>query len=237
MFEAQFAGLEDDEVLVDGLQEGVGEAGVSVEDGSAEEEHVEELDEGAGGELVEEGLLVEAAGMEVRVAEGGAEAGVGEALLRVDERGFHGAVTVVLFDPVGDALGEGEVVERLVEGVDGAGDFQDFVDGAGVADALRADETDVEGAELGMLQPGVEEEVPAAETEGGDGRGCGLDDRLHLGDEGGRGALVGVEDEEPGVGEREGEAEVALGGVVVKGALVDVGPGGLSDGDGRVSGV
>ncbi len=55
--------------------------------------------------------------------------------------------------------------------------------------------------------------------------------------EGGGDALVGVEEEEPGVLEGELEAEVALGGVVVEGALVDVGPGGVGEGDGRVGGV
>ena len=84
--------------------------------------------------------------MEVGVAEGGAEAGVGETLLGVDKGGFHGAVAVMLCDPVGYALGEGKVVEGLVEAGDGARDFQDFVDLTGVTGSARADEADVVGA-------------------------------------------------------------------------------------------
>ena len=41
----------------------------------------------------------------------------------------------MLGDPVGDALGEGEVVEGLAEVGDGAVEFEDFVDGAGIAGA------------------------------------------------------------------------------------------------------
>ena len=69
--EAEFAGFEDDEVLVDGLEEGVGDAGAAVEEGATEEEHVGECEDGAGGELVEEGFLVEAAGGEGGVGGGG----------------------------------------------------------------------------------------------------------------------------------------------------------------------
>ena len=46
---------------------------------------------------------------------GGLEAGPG-----VDESGFEGAVAVVAGEPVGDALGEGEVVEGVLEVCDGA---------------------------------------------------------------------------------------------------------------------
>ncbi len=142
---AKLFGLEDDEVLVEGLQGGVGEAGGAVEDGAAEEDHVEPLEERTAGEAVEDGLLVEAAGVEVRVAEGGDERGVLQALAADDQLGFHGGVEVVLLDPAGDAFGEGEVIEGIAEFGDGAVDLEDLVDGAGVAGALGADETDVEG--------------------------------------------------------------------------------------------
>ena len=68
---AELSGLEDDEVLVEGLQGGVRDASGAVEDGAAEEDHVQPLEEGASGEAVEDGLLVEASGVEVGVAEGG----------------------------------------------------------------------------------------------------------------------------------------------------------------------
>jgi len=68
---AKLFSLEDDEVLVEGLQGGIGEAGGAVEDGAAEEDHVHPLEERAGRETVEDGLLVEAAGVKVGVAECG----------------------------------------------------------------------------------------------------------------------------------------------------------------------
>ena len=72
-----------------------------------------------------------------------------QALVAHDELGLHGGVEVVLLDPVGDAFGEGVVVERVAEIGDGAVDFEDLVDGAGVAGAVGADEADVEGRESG----------------------------------------------------------------------------------------
>ena len=60
--------FQDDEVFVERLQGGVGEAGCAIEDSAAEEHHVEPLDEGAAGQLIEERLLVEAAGVEVGIA-------------------------------------------------------------------------------------------------------------------------------------------------------------------------
>ena len=61
-------GLEDDEVLIEGLQGGVGETGGAVENSSANEHHVSPLDSGAAWKAVEDGLLVETAGVEVWVA-------------------------------------------------------------------------------------------------------------------------------------------------------------------------
>jgi hypothetical protein len=72
----------------------------------------------------------------------------------------------VLLDPARDPFGEGIVVERVAEFGDRAIDFHNLVDGAGVADALGADESDVEGRYLGVLEPGVEEEVTATDAEG-----------------------------------------------------------------------
>ena len=60
---------------------------------------------------------------------------------------------------------------------------------------------------------------------------------LHLAGEVGGGSLVGVEDEEPGVFEGEGgEGGVAVGGIVVEGALVNVCARGFGDLDGVVGG-
>jgi len=235
---AEFFGFKDDHIFVEGLQGGVGEAGGSVEDGAAEDDHVEPFDEGAGGEAIEDGLLVEATGVEVGVAKGGAERGVGEALLAVDEFGLHGGVEVVLGDPVGDSLGEGVVVEGVAEFGDGAVDLDDLVDGAGVFAALGADEADIEGGDLGVFEPGVEEEVAATEAEGGDFGWGSEGELLHFAGELGGGALVGVEEEDPRIFEGDGgEGGVAVGGVVVEGAGVEVGSGGLGDGGGGVGGL
>ena len=49
LFASEFSGFEHDEVFVDGLQRGVGEAGCAVEDGPSYEHHVEPFDQGACG--------------------------------------------------------------------------------------------------------------------------------------------------------------------------------------------
>ena len=72
------------------------------------------------------------------------------------------------------------MIERIAELGDGAVDLEDLVDGPGVAGAFGTDETDVEGRDLGVLEPGVEEEVAAAYA-----KCCGLtggrkSDLLHL---------------------------------------------------------
>jgi len=74
----------------------------------------------------------------------------------------------VLLDPFGNALGEGEVIERVAKICDGAVDFEDFIDGSGVVGAVGTDKTDVVGRELGVFEPGAEEMVAAADAEGCD---------------------------------------------------------------------
>src|SRR5260370_39247388 len=86
---AEFLSLEDDEVFVEGLQGGVGEAGRAVEDRAAAQDHVEPLEERAAGKAIEDGLLVEAAGGEVGVAEGGEQRTVVQALAADEQLGFH----------------------------------------------------------------------------------------------------------------------------------------------------
>jgi hypothetical protein len=58
------------------------------------------------------------------------------------------------------------MVEGIAEVADEAVDLEDFVDGAGVVDAFRTDEANVEGRDLGVLEPGAEEMVAAADAEG-----------------------------------------------------------------------
>jgi hypothetical protein len=235
---AKLVGLENDEVLVEGLQGGVGEASDAVKDRSAEEDHVEPLDERAAGQAVEDGLLVEAARVEVWVAEGCDEGGILQALVADDQFGLHGGVEVVLLDPAGDALGEGVVIEWVAEFSYGAVDLEDFVDGASVAGVLRAYEADVEGRYLRVFEPSAEEEVATSYAEGRGLVGRGESQLLHLAGELWSGPLVGVEDEDPGVFEADGcEGGIAMRGVVVEGASVDVGAGCFGDLYGVVCGV
>lgn len=148
------------------MQGGVGEAGRAVEDRASDPDHVEPLEERAGGKAIEDGLLVETAGVEVGIAKGGEYRGVLQALVAGDQLGFHGGVEIVLLDPLSYAFGEGIVVERIAEAADSAVDLEYFVDGPGVVGAFGTDEADVEGRELGVLEPGAEEVVAAANAEG-----------------------------------------------------------------------
>ena len=86
----------------------------------------------------------------------------------------------MLLDPARDPFGEGIVVERVAEFGDGAIDLEDLVDGAGVAGAFGTDEADVEGRDLGVLEPGIEEEVAAADAKCCCLTGGRKSDLLHL---------------------------------------------------------
>jgi len=94
--------------------------------------------------------------VEVGVAESSDDGWILQALIADDELSFHGGVEVVLFDPAGDAFGKRVVVERVAEFGYWSVYLEDFIDGAGVACALGTDETDVEGRDLGVFEPGVE---------------------------------------------------------------------------------
>ena len=97
----QLLHLEHDECFVDALQQGVGEAGAAVEEAAFEHVEENELDQGPGGEAVEELLLVEAAAIEVSLKKGGAEAeGLLAGAILEDLLGLEAAVTVVASDPV-----------------------------------------------------------------------------------------------------------------------------------------
>jgi hypothetical protein len=90
------------------------------------------------------------------------------------------------------------VIEGLGELGGVACDFGNFVDVAGIVDPADADEADVKRRKLRVLEPGAPEEVAAADAEGGGGLGdCGKGAGDFV-DEGRGGALVGVEDQDPG---------------------------------------
>ena len=67
------------------MQSGVSPAGGTVQDGSSYKHHVSPLNKRPTGQLVEEGFLVEAADVEVGVAERGAQTRICKSLLLMDE--------------------------------------------------------------------------------------------------------------------------------------------------------
>ena len=143
----------------------------------------------------------------------------------------------MLGDPVGEPLGEGHVIERRGELTGVAFDLDELVDVARVVDAANAQQAHVVGRELRVLQPCSPEEVAAADAEGADvcrrlGGGA-----LDLEGELGRGALVGVEDEDPRMAEWKLHCGVALTRVGVEGARSDGGAARAGDLGGAVGGV
>jgi hypothetical protein len=233
-------GFKDDEVFVDGLQGGVGEAGGAVEEAAFDDVEKDEFDERAAWEAVEEFLLVEAALVKIFHRERGTEMGedasggcvglpVGEDLL-----GLKGGVLVVAVEPVAVALAEGVVIEIAGDAADGAVGDGDGVDEALVAQVGGKKEAQVEGRGLDVFEPGAVEEVAALYAEGHVLAGV-VGGVLEAAFEFGGDALVGVEVEDPGVLEGEiGDGPVLMGGPVVEGALVGVGSGSLCDGEGVV---
>ena len=103
---AELLSLEHDEVLVDGLQQGVTKTGTAIEEASLAEVEQQELEQRTGGQPIEELLLMVAAAMEVLLGECGAEA-EGITPSGGDLKGFEGTVSIVAVQPVGDALAEG----------------------------------------------------------------------------------------------------------------------------------
>jgi len=67
----QLLHLEHDHGFVDGLEQGVGEAGTALEETALEKVEQQKLDQGPSGQAVEELLLVEAAAVEVALEKGG----------------------------------------------------------------------------------------------------------------------------------------------------------------------
>ena len=177
---AKLFGFKDDEVLVESLQGGVGQASGAVEDRTAKKDHIEPLDERAARKAVKERLLVEAAGVEVGIAKRCDDRWILQALVADDQLGLHGRVEIMFLDPTSDAFGEREVIERIIKLGDLTIDLEDFIDSSGIAGALGTDEAYVEGRDLSVLKPGVEEKVAAAYP-----KCCGLirsgkSDLLHL---------------------------------------------------------
>ena len=170
--------------------------------------------------------------MKVALGEGGAEA-EGSGCTGYDP-GFEGAVSIVAFQPMADALAEGEVVEIAGELADWAVGNGDGVDKALVAHLFGAKEAEVERRSLDVPQPGPLQEVAPLNAEGDDlawllhgGEQCGAEAR---GDD-----LVSVEIEDPGMAEGDvHEAPVLVRGPVVEDALVDVGAGAARDLEGAI---
>ena len=74
----------------------------------------------------------------------------------------------MLCHPMRDALGKCKVIERRMQLQNFAIDLDYLVDVTGVVRVPNAQEANVVGGQLRMLQPGSPEEVAAADAEAGD---------------------------------------------------------------------
>ncbi len=135
------------------MEQGVGEAGPAVEEAALEHVEQQKLDQGPGGQAVEELLLVEAAAVEIALEEGGGQAeGFLAGAVLEDLLGFEGAVGVVAGDPVADALGEGVVIQRVLQIPHGTVHHGDGVYQPLVVHELGPEEADVPGRGLHMAE-------------------------------------------------------------------------------------
>mgnify|MGYP007049814547 CR=1 FL=1 len=112
----QLLNLEHDHGFVHTLEQGVGEARTAIEKALLKAIEQQELDEGPGGQAVEELLLMKATTVEVRLEECRPQP-EGFALLAVLENllGFEAAVGIVASEPVAKTFGEGVVIEVMGE--------------------------------------------------------------------------------------------------------------------------
>ncbi len=219
----QLLHLEHDHGLIDALQQGVGEAGAAIEEAALEDVEQQELDQGPSRQAVEELLLVEAATVEIAFEEGGREAeGFLAGAVLEDLLGFEGAVGVVAGDPVAEALGEGVVIEGMLQITHGAIHHSDGIHQAFVMHELGPEEADVPGRGLHVAQLAALEVVAAADAVSDDPRIWIAGDGLEFGG-GFRGeAFVGIDIEDPGITKGDiAQSPVLVGGPVIEGAFDD----------------
>ncbi len=196
----QLLHLEHDHSLVDGLEKGVGEAGTAVEEAALEDVEQQKLDEGAGGQAVEELLLVETAAVEVALEEDGWQAeGLLPGAVLQNLLGFEGAVVIVAKEPMAETLGEGVMIERVLQIPHGTIHHGDRINQPLVVHELGTEEADVPGRGLHMAKLAALKEVAAANAVGYI-KGIGVaGEGLELGSGLGSKTLVGIDHEEPGI--------------------------------------
>ena len=108
--------LEHNHGFVDGLEQGIRKARPTIEEAALEDVKQKEFEQRSSGEPVKEFLLVEAASVEITIEEGGTEAeGLLVGAVLQDLLRFKGAVGIVAGDPVAEPLGEGVVIERVLQ--------------------------------------------------------------------------------------------------------------------------
>ena len=137
-------------------------------------------------------------------------------LLAEDQLGLHRRVGVVLRHPGRYSLREREVVERMHQFRDRPIDLQHLIDRARVPCPLRPHQADVERRELRVLQPCAEEIVAPPQAESNRIRGRLAHHALHLCAQLRGGPLVGVQQEDPGMLERNPQRRIAVRRVVVE---------------------
>ena len=205
------------------MQQGVTETGAAIEEAALEPIKQQELQHGASRQTIEERLLVQAALVKVPRGQGDSQRGMLQSLAAVDQLRFQGGVTIMAIDPVRDALRKRVVIERTGKLGNVAVDLDHLINRAGVTGAFRTHQADIEGRDLRVPEPGVEQEVAAAKAKGADPGSSLGDDGKHLRDQGQRRPLVRIEQKHPGVAEGDAaQRGVAVAGIVVEDALMEV---------------
>lgn len=143
---------------------------------------------------------MEAAAVEVALEEGGGQAeGFLAGSVLEDLLGFEGTVGIMASDPVAKSLGEGVVIERMLQIPHGTIHNGDRVNQPLIMHELGPEETDVPSRGLYIAQLASLEEIAAADAIG-DKSWIGVaSDGLEFGGSFRGEALVGVDHKEPGV--------------------------------------
>ena len=163
----KFLHLEYDHGFVDALEQGVGEAWATIAEATFDDIEQQELDQGPSGEAVEKFLLVKTTTVEVALQKGSTQAeGFLAGAVLEDLLSFEAAVGVVTGEPVAEPLGEGVMIERVLEITHSTIHHGDGIHQALVVDKLRAEEADIKGRRLHILELATLEEVAPADAVG-----------------------------------------------------------------------
>lgn len=135
---------------------------------------------------------------------------------------FEGAVGVVAGDPVTEALGEGVVIERILQITHGAIHHSDGINQAFVVHELGPEEADVPGRGLHVAQLPALEVVAAPDAVSNEPRIWVAGDGLEFGGGFGGETLIGVNVKDPRITERNvAQTPVLVRCPVIEGTLND----------------